>query len=261
VHDDLLMPFRSSPSSAGIFLDFDGTLSEIVLVPSDARPLVGVQDLLAGLGSRFAVVSIVSGRSADELVEWLGTDVEIWGVHGAQRALGGKTAYSDRALPHRELIALVKAEAEEEIARAGLPGVIVEDKGVMIGLHFRAAADPERAHDELDRIAEQLVRKHGLNRAGGRLAFELRPPVDFSKAAVVLDRTREARLSAVMFVGDDKVDLPAFDALDILQTEGVHTVRVAVNSTEAPTELLTRSDLVVDGPAGVVELLTTLVED
>ncbi|MEA2446757.1 MAG: trehalose 6-phosphate phosphatase [Actinomycetota bacterium] len=258
---DALTPFRSAPGSAGIFLDFDGTLSEIVEIPSAARPLAEVRGLLASLARTFAVVSIVSGRSAYELVEWLGTEVEIWGVHGAQRAVDGNVTYSDRALPHQELMALVRKEAEGEVERADLPGVLIEDKGVMIGLHFRAAEDQRRARDTLDQIAEDLARKHGLNRAGGRLAFELRPPVEFSKAAVVLERARDEKLQAALFIGDDKVDLPAFDALDILGKEGMATARVAVDSSEAPPELLERADVIVEGPAGVVELLKGLVPD
>jgi len=35
-------------------------------------------------------------------------------------------------------------------------------------------------------------------------------------------------------------------------------VRVAVASSEAPPELIERSDLVLDGPAGVLELLHDL---
>ncbi|HEV3484810.1 MAG TPA: trehalose-phosphatase, partial [Vicinamibacterales bacterium] len=142
-----------------------------------------------------------------------------------------------------------------------IPGVVVEDKGVMIGLHFRGAADVERARVELDRVAQDLVDKHGLLRAGGRLAYELRPPSEFSKAAIVLARSREEDLRAVAFMGDDRVDLPGFDALDQLAEEGVTTVRVAVDSDEAPPELIERADEVVNGPGEAVEWLRALVPE
>jgi hypothetical protein len=38
----------------------------------------------------------------------------------------------------------------------------------------------------------------------------------------------------------------------------VVTLRLAVDSPEAPLELLERADVVVDGPEGLVELLETL---
>ena len=139
----------------------------------------------------------------------------------------------------------------------GLDGVIVEDKAVMVGLHFRNASEPDRARRALDELAEDLVSRHGLTRAGGRLAFELRPPVDFTKAAVVTERS--AGLEAIAFAGDDRVDLPGFDALDELALTGVATLRVAVDSDEAPPELIERADVVVTGPAGAVAFLQKML--
>ncbi len=260
MQSDPLEPFRQSPDATGIFLDFDGTLSEIVLLPHDARPIEGVPELLDLLTTRYRVVSVISGRSAGQLVEWLGAGVEIWGVHGAERVVGGEIRLTSHAEPFADLMKRVRTEAEERIAALDLPGVVVEDKGVMMGLHFRAAPDVEKARSELDRLAAELSESHGLLRAGGRLAFELRAPKEFSKAAVLLERAREEHLEAALFVGDDRVDLPAFDALDQLKDEGLTTLRVAVDSDEAPAQLLERADLVVGGPNGVVELLKRLAE-
>jgi trehalose 6-phosphate phosphatase len=250
--------FKRDPGSAGLFLDFDGTLSEIVTVPSEARPAPGVLEVLDELSARYRLVAIVSGRSAHELLEWL-PRIEVWGVHGAQRTLDGEVVMSDRAAPFSDLMKHVREDAEAAVRAAGIEGVIVEDKGVMVGLHFRAASDRARAERELDRIAAQLAERHGLWRAGGKLAYELRPPAVFSKAAVVLDRAREEDLEAVAFFGDDVVDLPGFDALDILENEGARTLRVAVDSSEAPRALIERADVVVPGPAGAVSLLRELL--
>jgi trehalose 6-phosphate phosphatase len=192
-------------------------------------------------------------------LDWLGPQVEIWGVHGAERTAGDSVVLSERAAPYVELMHRVREVAARRLEELDLTGVVLEDKGVMIGLHFRAAVDQERARLELDRLADELASSHGLVRAGGRLAYELRPPAEFSKAAVVLDRTREAGLTGAAFVGDDRVDLPGFDALDELAGEGVNTLRVAVDSVEAPPELLERADVVLDGPRAVLEWLNNLV--
>lgn len=259
--EDVLTRLTAQPSTAGLFLDFDGTLSEIVHIPSDARPLPGTKEILTDLSERYALVTIVSGRSAGQLLEWLGPTIEIWGVHGAERTVGGSVALTERAAPYRELMETVRREAAERMKGLRLPGISLEDKGVMLSLHFRAADDRDRAMRELDELARDLANRHGLLRAGGRLAYELRPPIGFSKAAVVLERSREAGLTAAAFFGDDRVDLPGFDALDILAEEGVATVRVAVDSDEAPPELLERADLVVDGPSGALEILGRLRTD
>lgn len=246
------------PAAAGLFLDFDGTLSEIVSIPSDARPIEGVAKALSGLSRSYAVVAVVSGRSAHELLDWLGSAVEIWGVHGAQRTTEGRVELSDRAAEYGELMSKVKREAARLVAELGDDGILIEDKQIILGLHFRTARDVERARRELDAIARRLADHYGLVRAGGRLTYELRPPVELSKASVVIDRAREAGLRGAAFVGDDLVDLPAFDALDRLEAEGVATLRVAVRSAEAPEELLARADIVVDGPRGVLGFLKGL---
>ncbi len=245
---------------AGLFLDFDGTLSEIVADPGAARPFPGVSDALAALARSFAVVAVVSGRSAAELLDWLGPDVEIWGAHGAQRSRDGKAVLSDEAAPYRDVVGRAREEATREVDRLGLRGVGVEDKQVIVALHYRNATNREEAQSSLEELAARLAERHGLVCGRGRLVFELRPPIEFSKGKVILERARAASLEAVAFVGDDRVDLPGFDALDELSREGLAAVRIAVGSDEAPDELLDRADVVVDGPSGVLELLNELLD-
>lgn len=257
---DALEVFRSKPEAAGIFADFDGTLSEIAHLPHDARPVEGAVDLLRQLGERFGLVAIVSGRSAVQLTEWLGPSIEIWGTHGAEYSHGGSISLTEQAARYEELMAKVREEAQLALDRVRIPGVLIEDKRIMLGLHFRAATDVEQARFELDRIAQELADRHGLIRAGGRLAFELRPPHEFSKAAVVLQRARDLNLRAAMFIGDDRVDLPGYDALDLLADEGVTTLRVAVDSDEVPPELIERADIVVDNPRAALAFLDGLLE-
>ncbi|MDQ3939965.1 MAG: trehalose-phosphatase [Actinomycetota bacterium] len=255
----VLQQFRALRARGAIFCDFDGTLSEIVHTPSAARPWPGARETLAALASTYAVVAVVSGRSARELVEWLGRDLEIWGVHGAEMARDGEVELTDVAAKYLPLMQRVIAEARDRVDQLDIPGVLVEDKRVMAGLHFRAATDIEKARLLLDGIAADLAARYGLTRAGGRLAFELRPPVEFSKKQVVLDRAAEMDVAAATFIGDDKVDLPAFDALDELALRDIITWRVAVASDEAPPELIARADEVVDGPSGAIAFLRELL--
>ncbi|MEA2476741.1 MAG: trehalose 6-phosphate phosphatase [Actinomycetota bacterium] len=256
--DDRLAPFVAHPESAGLFLDFDGTLSDIVLIPADARPLPNVPQLLNDLASRFRVVSIVSGRAAAQLVDWLGPDIEIWGVHGAERAVEGVVQLSDWAAPHEDNVQEAAAAATQELTRRKLAGALVENKRVIVNIHFRAADDPIRAQKEIAEIADELASRFDLVTKRGRMSYELRPAVDFSKRAVIEMRASEEELRAAAFFGDDRVDLPGFDALDELEAAGIATLRVAVSSPEAPAELLERADVVVAGPAGAVDLLERL---
>jgi trehalose 6-phosphate phosphatase len=70
---------------------------------------------------------------------------------------------------------------------------------------------------------------------------------------------RESGAGAVLYAGDDLGDLAAFAAVEKLRSDGLPGVLVCSGSTEV-TELAERADLVVDGPAGVVDLLNALAD-
>ena len=173
-------------------------------------------NLLAELAGRYRAVVVVSGRSATELLEWLGPNIEIWGTHGVERTQGGEVVLSEQAAPYEQLITDVAVEAAARVDAAELDGVVVEDKRVVLGLHYRMAADRGSAQMELERIARELAERHGLVLVSGKASFELRPPIELSKRTVVEQRARQLELSAACFIGDDLGDLPAFDALDAL---------------------------------------------
>jgi len=246
------------PQKNGLFLDFDGTLSEIVDDPSAARPLAGIPPELARLSGRLGLVAVVSGRTARELLVWFGRDVELWGLYGAERSIDGVISVSDELASYEPLINNVLQQAEGRAQSLGIEGLLVEDKGYMVGLHWRKAADRARAAEAMSSLADELAAEHDLVQAPGKCALELRPPMEWSKGDVVSARTASAGLEGAAFVGDDRGDLPAFDALDRLEGEGLSTIKVGVRSPESPPELLRRADVIVDGPGGVLRWLREL---
>ncbi|MDQ3752747.1 MAG: trehalose-phosphatase [Actinomycetota bacterium] len=247
--------WSESPEEAGLFLDFDGTLSEIVDDPSEARPLAGIADEMVRLARHLGVVAVVSGRAARELLEWFGSDVELWGLYGAERSIDGAITVSDELASNEPLIGTVLQHAKRRAEGLGIEGLLVEDKGYMVGLHWRKAADRNRAAEAMSSLADELAAEYGLVQAPGKCALELRPPGEWSKGDVVTARSGSAGLRGAAFVGDDRGDLPAFDALDRLEAEGLTTIKVGVRSLESPPELLRRADVIVDGPSGVLEWL------
>jgi trehalose 6-phosphate phosphatase len=68
-------------------------------------------------------------------------------------------------------------------------------------------------------------------------------------------------ITAAMYVGDDTTDLDAFRALRALVGSGAlrRAVCVAVDSEEAPPELVGEADLTIDGTSGVRGLLEALL--
>jgi trehalose 6-phosphate phosphatase len=97
----------------------------------------------------------------------------------------------------------------------------------------------------------------------GRKVLEVRPPVRIDKGAGINAFLDGQDMDRAMYVGDDATDLDAFRTLGQLVEEGrlTHAIRVGVRSDEGPEEIVSQADIVVDGPKGVVELLTALVSE
>jgi trehalose 6-phosphate phosphatase len=255
-----LTDILNHPDRAGLLFDYDGTLAEIVERPEQATPHAAVGGLLEQLAARYRVVRVISGRDATQLLDWLGPDVEIDGLLGVQQVRGGHIDLTAEAAPYTSKMSEVRDQAEDRARALGLDGVFVVGTGIGVTLHFRRATDRIAARRAVEVVARELAEVHGLVIAPGRATVELRPPITMSKGATVLEIARDYDVEALLFAGDDLVDLEAFRALDELESEGMKCIRVAVASSEAPSELLADADLVVDGPNGTVELLETLAE-
>ncbi len=239
---DALQGFRDLASEAGIFIDFDGTLSEIVSRPSQATAIEGAIHIVSRLVERYRVVAIVSGRPSAEVGKLLPVEgVRYFGLYGAE----GSPDLSD-VLPRVEEAALRVA------------GALVEHKGGSIAVHYREAEDPARARDALAGRLEAIAGTSGLVLIEGKMVLELVPRGVDRKAGPLRKIAREADLRAALFAGDDLPDLEAFRALDEFSRLGMVTLRVAVRGPETPSRLLDAADVVVEGPGGMVELLSQL---
>jgi trehalose 6-phosphate phosphatase len=251
VDDERWAPWRHQPGRAGVLTDFDGTLAPIVPDPASATALPGARPTLARLAGRYALVAVISGRPVGYLVEQLGgvPRLVLVGLYGFERLADGVVAEHPEVRRWRPVVARVAEEAD----RAAPPGVLVERKGLSVTLHWRSAPA------EGPGVAEWAARAaaaSGLRADPGRRSVELRPPGAGDKGTVLAELADG--LGAACFFGDDAGDLAAFAALRRLSERGVHTVSVAVDSDEAPAELLAGADVVVPGPPGVLELLEAL---
>lgn len=246
---DPLAPFAERPALAAVVLDFDGTLSPIVDVAAEARPVDGAVELLDRLAGRLGLVAVMSGRPVDFLRPLLPPSVVLSGLYGLEVVRDGVRSDLPGAGAWREVVADV---ARISVDR-GPQGMVVEPKGLSLTLHYRTRPDVAPA---VVAWAETQAARSGLVARPAKMSVELHPPIAADKGTALEALT--AGLAAVCYAGDDQGDLPAFDALDRLAAAGVHTLRVAVASPEAPPELLERADLLVDDPAGLVDLLRRL---
>jgi trehalose 6-phosphate phosphatase len=137
-------------------------------------------------------------------------------------------------------------------------GAWLEDKVYAVGVHTRRVPDRDRWTDAVDRTAREIAEQYGLEIIPGKMVWELRPAVRGDKGDGVRRVVAESGARAVVVVGDDLGDLPAFAAVAELAAEGHDGLRVAVRSQEAPPELLAAADLVLEGPEGVLDFLRRL---
>lgn len=245
-----LRPFVQHPARAAVLVDFDGSLAPIVDDPAAAVALPAARDALARLVGRVGRIGVISGRSVEFLRREVGLGgVEYVGLYGLERWIDGRVAIDPRVETWRDQVARAADEAE-----ATLPGLLVERKqGVSVTLHWRQ--DPSR-EAEVRAEAQRLHEQFGLDAPQrGRMAVELRPPIDIDKGDAV--EMLATGFDAAAFAGDDRGDIPAFAAIDRLVAAGslAHGTKIAVSSPEAPMEVLDDADVVVDGPLGLAALL------
>lgn len=245
---------RAELAGAVVALDYDGTLAPIVDRPGNAVPVTGAVEVLRELAPRVRTLALVTGRPADVVVELAGLDgvpdLVVLGQYGAQRWSGGEVTTPD-PLPG------VQRLRDELPALLAGSGGDLEDKGISLVVHTRRAPDPAGTLARLEGPVRERAADSGLEVHAGRLVLELRPP-GYDKRSALLSLC-DPLPAALLFAGDDLGDLPAFDAVEELRALGVPGVTVCSGSAEGPAVLRDRADLVVDGPAGVVRLLRSLL--
>ncbi|MFG2402113.1 trehalose-phosphatase [Streptomyces lydicus] len=266
---DGLAALLAHPERVVVALDFDGTLADIVPDPEQARAHEGAVAALARLVPQLQAAAVITGRPATVAVRLGGFDsvpglehLTVLGHYGAERWEAATGTL--HAPPPHPGVAAIQAELPGVLDASGVwHGTWVETAierkgGRAIAVHTRRADDPQGAFERLRGPLTELAERHGLIVEPGRYVLELRPP-GMDKGVALADWIRETGAATVLYAGDDLGDLAAFAAVEELRAKGLTGVLVCSGSDEV-TELADRADLVVDGPAGVVGLLTALAE-
>jgi trehalose 6-phosphate phosphatase len=200
---------RLDPKAISLLLDVDGTLIDIaptpheVHVPSDLRRALAKLLVLSG-----GALALVSGRPIADLDRLFSPlQLPAVGGHGAEMRLRDEHI-SAPPLPSglRERLA--------DAARID-PGIIVEDKGYSLAVHYRKAPHCE---DELRQHVAAAVAAfphESLEVLPGKAMFEVKRP-GISKGEAVRAVMRHAPYAGrnPVFVGDDVTDESVFAMLD-----------------------------------------------
>jgi trehalose 6-phosphate phosphatase len=195
-----------------ILLDVDGTILDLAPTPREVFVPHALRDTLARLWHRTGgAVAFVSGRPVGEL-DLLFSPLELpaIGGHGAElRTQVGVPPGAPRLPP---LDPDVKRRFAA-IAEAG-PGIVLEDKGYSLALHYRLAPDKESVVLEGARRVCAAVQESSIELLPGKLVLEIKQ-VGFTKASAVRELMTFPPFAGrrPVFLGDDITDLGVFDVL------------------------------------------------
>src|SRR6185295_6776895 len=227
-------PRRGRPpvlnTHCALFLDIDGTLLDLASTPDRVRVDTRITELLPELADQLCgAVALITGRAladADRLFP--GLRLPVAGQHGLQRRAADGSIHLHKA-SMRGLERL-----RRELARFATrhPGLLLEDKGATLALHYRRA--PELA-GHVHRTLRKLLRATAVSAEWrlqpGKKILEIKPD-GRDKGTAILEYMAEPPFSGrvPVFVGDDLTDEYGFVAATHL---GGWAVKVGRGPTRA----------------------------
>lgn len=200
-------PLPALDREAALFLDVDGTLLEIAPRPDEVRVPAGLPDLLERrAGERGGALALVSGRALADIDAlfrpWQGAAA---GLHGLERRRADLSL--DRALDPEAAGALDRLRPQFALLARRIRGLLVEDKGATIALHYRAV--PERAAEVI--AAVESLRHPALREILGKMVIEFQPRIRNKGAAVAAFLAEPPFIGRLpVYLGDDTTDEDAF---------------------------------------------------
>jgi trehalose 6-phosphate phosphatase len=192
-----------------ILLDVDGTILDIAPTPRSVEVPSSLRQVLVALRERLnGALALVSGRPLADLDEiFAPLRLPAIGGHGAElRTLPDETAVERIAASLDPGL----AEALKAIA-ARHAGVLVEDKGYSVALHYRQAPTQGPGVAREVRRACEAMAGHSVELLHGKAVIEIKS-AGFNKGTAVrsLMKLPPFRGRMPIFIGDDKTDEDAF---------------------------------------------------
>ncbi len=193
-----------------LLLDFDGTLVDIAETPDAVHVPAALRESLARLlDLTGGALAIVSGRPIRDIDRHFAPlKLPVVGGHGAEmRVSDDETVSAVTPLPDDLRRRLKAAESFD-------PGIVIEDKGYSVALHYRRAPAMEnrlRAH--IEAVCADFPGEP-MEMLPGKALFEVKRP-GVSKGEGVRALLRHAPFAGrtPVFIGDDETDKTLFALL------------------------------------------------
>lgn len=225
------------PSRPAVFLDFDGTLVEIVSHPSLSEASPRLRRLLERLPEACGgALAIISGRRIEDVDRILAPHrFPAAGVHGLEhRGIDGVI----RSPEPDESIALLRRRVDPFLALH--EGVWIEDKTTAFAVHYRSRPDlAGEIHAFVQRLQSEIP--PDVEILHGNHVFEIKPATSDKGRAIERFMTGPPFAGRTpVFIGDDVTDEAGFRSLKAL---GGVTVKVGAAPTLAQWRLAGVSDV------------------
>jgi trehalose 6-phosphate phosphatase len=203
------------------FLDLDGTLLDIAETPEAVGVGPSEKILIERLkGASCGALALISGRALARIDELLAPLVlPAAGQHGAERrdAKGARHRHRFAVEAFRPAAGGIRSFAERH------RGLVFEDKGASVALHYRLA--PGMARKALAKVREAAqTLGDAVEVQGGKMVVELKPAgCDKGKAIEQFMQEPPFAGRVPVFLGDDITDEYGFRVVNRL---GGHSVKV-----------------------------------
>lgn len=228
-----LMP--SLTTRHALFLDFDGTLTDIAAKPDAVHVPAGLGPTLGALARLLdGALAIVTGRRESDIDAFLGLPtLPLASEHGAQYR------FSDGSRPAVPVPALGPVLRAAEQLAAAHPGLLVEPKRASVALHFRQA--PHLAPLCRQTLETAMLGLAGLELLSGKCVLEVKPAgIHKGQAIAAFMRQPPFAGRTPVFAGDDVTDEAGFAAAMAL---GGLAIKVGEGPTRAQFRCMTPAAL------------------
>ena len=201
--------FARRMDECAILLDIDGTLLDLAPTPREVWVPPGLARTLNGLLEKTAgALALVSGRSLNDIdLIFAPEQFPAVGGHGAEMRISvDNESVATHAPPmDKELKRRLAA-----IARLS-PGILLEDKGYSLALHYRLAPHAEKAIYEAIALIRADLPNAPIELMPGKCVYEIKHS-GFNKATGVLELMAHEpfRGRRPIFIGDDVTDESVF---------------------------------------------------
>ena len=241
----------------GLLLDIDGTLARINPNPAAVSITPAVRQMMDRIARKVSLV-VLTGRSVSDARRIIGLNALTYvGNHGVQWWQKGHESVLPEAEHYVRYVRDVAVQANRRLGRVA--GVIVEDKGPSLAIHYRAALDPASAVEAIEEFLARTREAGELERRDGKMVIELRAPINVNKGTALTRFAAEQGLESLMVLGDDFTDMDSFTAArSFAADEGRFAATVAVETLGTPLELTTAADYTLENTDAVEEFLVWL---